>query len=214
MREHGGVEVACSTGEEEARLAFLGATRTLGRPLRARRGRRRRRRLDRDRGRDGRGRRRVVASFAFGSGFLADAYLGGDPPAAPSSTRSAATPRVLRGIDAAAGRRAVAVGGSAASLRRLVGDELDRDEPQRALELLRAVRPLTSPSGSTRRPAGAADARGPAGARCGGAGARKAPQIGRGGLREGVLLELAGRNKSFTERSLGVRSCSERDRRH
>ena len=70
-------------GEEEARLAFLGATRTLGRPLP--------------------GRVAVVdvgggsteiavgtlaggvewaTSFAFGSGFLADAYLGGDPPSA------------------------------------------------------------------------------------------------------------------------------------
>ena len=33
IREHGGVDVCVLDGEEEARLAFLGATRTLGRPL-------------------------------------------------------------------------------------------------------------------------------------------------------------------------------------
>src|SRR3954449_7381917 len=33
MREHGGVDVCVLDGEEEARLAFLGATRTLGRPM-------------------------------------------------------------------------------------------------------------------------------------------------------------------------------------
>src|SRR3954467_10557293 len=83
MREHGGVEVCVLDGEEEARLAFLGATRTLGEPL------------------DGRvavvdvgggsteiaigtleGGVEWAASFPFGSGFLADAYLGGDPPCA------------------------------------------------------------------------------------------------------------------------------------
>ena len=33
VRERGGIELAVLDGEEEARLAFLGATRTLGRPL-------------------------------------------------------------------------------------------------------------------------------------------------------------------------------------
>ena len=61
IRRHGGVEVCVLDGEEEARLAFLGATRTLGRPLDwADRGGRRRRRLERDRHRHDRGRRRVV----------------------------------------------------------------------------------------------------------------------------------------------------------
>ena len=122
----GGVEVCVLDGEEEARLAFLGATRTLGRPLPGRvGGRRRRRRLDRDRRRDARRRRRVVgASFAFGSGFLADALPGRRPAhARPSSTRSARTRRgVLEGIAPPPVDTAVAVGGSAASLRRLVGD--------------------------------------------------------------------------------------------
>ena len=58
---HGGVDVCVLDGEEEARLAFLGATRTLGRPLDGPdRGRRRRRRLERDRHRHARRRRRVV----------------------------------------------------------------------------------------------------------------------------------------------------------
>ena len=107
IREHGGVEVCVLDGEEEARLAFLGATRTLGRPLP--------------------GRVAVVdvgggsteiavgtlaggvewsASFAFGSGFLADAFLGGDPP----SRRRAAAVRSARRARAGRHRRRGPVG--------------------------------------------------------------------------------------------------------
>src|SRR3954468_10752790 len=195
MREHGGVEVSVLDGEEEARLAFLGATRTLGRPLP--------------------GRVAVVdvgggateiavgtlaggvewcASFPFGSGFLADAYLGGDPPSpaeleAVRSYAAAALEEIAPGpIDVA-----VAVGGSAASLRRLVGAELDPDSLQRALALLSSgpaagvafrfdldvQRVRLMPAGLLALDA-AAQALG------------KPLQIGRGGLREGVLLDLAG----------------------
>ena len=88
MREHGGVDVCVLDGEEEARLAFLGATRTLGAPLDGRVGV-----VD-----VGGGSTEIAIgtvdggvewwrSFAFGSGFLADAYLGGDPPSLDAARR-------------------------------------------------------------------------------------------------------------------------------
>ena len=88
---------------------------------------------------------------------------------------------------------AVAVGGSAASLRRLVGAVLDPETLQRALRLLSdgpaagvalrfgldARRVRLMPAGLLALDA-AAQALG------------RPLQIGRGGLREGVLLDLAG----------------------
>ena len=141
-----------------------------------RRGGGRRRRLDRDRRRDADRRRRMVASFPFGSGFLAEAYLGGDPPSASKlDAVRAHAPRALAEIEPGPVDIAVAVGGSAASLRRLVGDELDAESLERALRV------LTQRSGRGRRvslrprgPARAADARRPARARCRRAGARAA----------------------------------------
>ena len=195
IRAHGGVEVCVLDGLEEARLAFLGATRTLGRPLP--------------------GRVAVVdvgggsteiavgtltggvewsASFPFGSGFLADAYLGDDPPspAQLQAVRSYAA-AALEDIDPGPIDVAVAVGGSAASLRRLVGSELDGDSLGRALALLSSgpaadvafrfdldvQRVRLMPAGLLALDA-AAQALG------------QPLQIGRGGLREGVLLDLAG----------------------
>jgi exopolyphosphatase/guanosine-5'-triphosphate,3'-diphosphate pyrophosphatase len=194
IREHG-VEVSVLDGAEEARLAFLGATRTLGRPLP--------------------GRVAVVdvgggsteiavgtladgvewsTSFSFGSGFLADAYLAGDPPspaelaAVREHARDALAAIAPGRVDAA-----IAVGGSAASLRRLVGDELDAGSLDRALRLLSsgpaadvALRFDLDPQRVRLMPAGllALDAA---------AGALGRPlQIGCGGLREGVVLDLAG----------------------
>jgi exopolyphosphatase / guanosine-5'-triphosphate,3'-diphosphate pyrophosphatase len=195
IRAHGGVEVCVLDGTEEARLAFLGATRTLGRPLP--------------------GRVAVVdvgggsteiavgtiaggvewsASFPFGSGFLADAYLGGDPPDAHelSAVRMHAD-RALSGIDPGPVDIAIAVGGSAASLRRLVGEELDE------LSLSRALRVLTSgpaPDVAARFDLDAQRVRlMPAGLLALDAAAHalgRPLQIGNGGLREGVLIDLAG----------------------
>ncbi len=195
IRAHGGVEVSVLDGEEEARLAFLGATRTLGRPL------------------PGRG--AVVdvgggsteiavgtfaggvewsCSFPFGSGFLADAYLGSDPPTpAELAAVSAHAAQALEAIDPGPVDIAVAVGGSAASLRRLVGSELETESLRRAMRVLTSgpaadvafrfdldvQRVRLMPAGLLALDA-AADALG------------KPLQIGRGGLREGVLLDLAG----------------------
>jgi exopolyphosphatase/guanosine-5'-triphosphate,3'-diphosphate pyrophosphatase len=195
MREHGGVEVSVLEGEEEARLAFLGATRTLPERL------------------DGRvavvdvgGGSSEIAigtvdggvqwweSFAFGSGFLADAYLGNDPPSAAQldEVRYHAQP-VLGGVRPPPVDVAVAVGGSAASLRRLVGDVLGHDSLARALgELTRgpaaevAARFDLDPQRVRLMPAGllALEAAGRL--------LDRPLHIARGGLREGVLLDLAG----------------------
>ena len=174
MREHGGVDVCVLDGEEEARLAFLGATRTLQQPLAGRVavvdvgggsteiaiGTRRRR-------------RRVVA--------LVRVRLGLPRGRLP---RRATRPRwselddvryhaaqMLEDADPPPVDAAVAVGGSAASLRRLVGEVLDRHS------LAPGALHADQRSGSGRRrplrarpAAGAADAR--RAARAGGRGPR------------------------------------------
>jgi exopolyphosphatase/guanosine-5'-triphosphate,3'-diphosphate pyrophosphatase len=194
IRAHG-VEVCVLDGEEEARLAFLGATRTLGRPLP--------------------GRVAVVdvgggsselavgtvaggvewsASFAFGSGYLADTYLGGDPPSAAelAAVRAHASDALAK-IAPGPVDIAIAVGGSAASLRRLVGDELGAQSLERALRVLSsgpaadvALRFDLDPQRVRLMPAGllALDAAAQV--------LGRPLQIGLGGLREGVLLDLAG----------------------
>ena len=134
-------------------------------------------------------------SFRVGSGLLTDGYRRADPPSAAElhAMREHAH-GVFEGLDLPPVDAAVAVGGSAASLRRLVGAVLDGDSLQRALRVLaeepaEAVarrfsidreRVLLMPAGLTVLDAAAAAA---SGARC---------EIGRGGLREGVILELAG----------------------
>ncbi|MDA0181596.1 hypothetical protein OJ997_14925 [Solirubrobacter phytolaccae] len=195
MLEHGGVQVSVLDGEEEARLAFLGATKTLEQPLA--------------------GRVAVVdvgggsteiaigtvdggvewwRSLAFGSGFLADAYLGDDPPSRDQldEVRFHAS-QMLADIDPPPVDVAVAVGGSAASLRRLVGDVLGHESLERALRELTtgpavdvAARFALDPQRVRLMPAGllALEATGQL--------LGQPLHIARGGLREGVLLDLAG----------------------
>jgi exopolyphosphatase / guanosine-5'-triphosphate,3'-diphosphate pyrophosphatase len=194
MREHGGVDVCVLDGEEEARLAFLGATRTLGTPLP--------------------GRVAVVdvgggsteiaigtleggvewsSSFDFGSGFLADRYLHGDPPTAEQlrAVREHAS-RALAGVKVPPVDSAVAVGGSAASLPRLVGPVCEPEALERALRVL-----SQSPAAEVARRYELVPDRVrllPAGILALGAASEllgRPLQIGRGGLREGVLLDMA-----------------------
>ena len=194
LREEGGVEVTILTGEEEARLAFLGATRTLGHELGGRVAV-----VDVGGGSTElavgtvRGGATWSESFRIGSGFLSDAYLRSDPPSAGelNAMRQHAH-GVFEGLELPRVDAAVAVGGSAASLRRLVGAVLEPETLQRAIRVLSgascqdvAQRFGLDPERVGLLPAGllvldAASA------------ALGAPlQIGRGGLREGVLLELA-----------------------
>jgi exopolyphosphatase / guanosine-5'-triphosphate,3'-diphosphate pyrophosphatase len=133
-----GVEVTVLSEEEEGRLAFLGATKTLGHPAEGEIGV-----VDVGGGSsevvlgtvpEG---AREVHSFAIGSGSLADSFLSDDPP-------SAAELREVRehigdffeGVEIQQPRHAVAVGGSATSLRRLVGAVLEYETLERAMRVL------------------------------------------------------------------------------
>jgi exopolyphosphatase/guanosine-5'-triphosphate,3'-diphosphate pyrophosphatase len=190
----GGLGVSILDGDEEARLAFLGATRTLGHDLPGRVGV-----VD-----VGGGSTEIAvgtlaggvewsASVDVGSGFLADHYLRSDPPSVnelQAVSRHAAG--AIDGIDVPEPDCAVAVGGSAASVRRLVGAVLEPETLQRALRVLSgdtvadvARRFALDPQRVRLLPAGILilDA---ASQRLG-----RPLQIGRGGLREGVVLDMA-----------------------
>jgi exopolyphosphatase / guanosine-5'-triphosphate,3'-diphosphate pyrophosphatase len=138
VSEAGGMDLTVLTGEEEARLSFVGATRTLLRPA------------------DGTiavidvgggsseiaigkpdGRMEWSESFRIGSGFLADSYLHSDPPSSAELEKIrrhvAAT---FEGLQPPPARSAVAVGGTATSLRRLVGGELAHETLERGIRVL------------------------------------------------------------------------------
>jgi exopolyphosphatase/guanosine-5'-triphosphate,3'-diphosphate pyrophosphatase len=187
-----GVPVEILSGDEEARLAFLGAAGTLDHVPVGELGV-----VD-----VGGGSCELVigtvpgtvswsTSFGIGSGDLAERCLRSDPPSA--GELSAARDQVrdaLAGIEVPRPSEAVAVGGSATSLRRLAGSQLDSETFSRSLRLLSRER-----AGEVARrfaldiervrllPAGllileaASELFG------------MALQIGRGGVREGVLLE-------------------------
>ena len=135
------VDVDVLDGAEEARLAFLGATATLGVELEGLVGV-----VD-----VGGGSTEIAvgtmaggvgwsSSFMVGSGALADHYLRSDPPSSAElqAVREHAC-EVLDTREVPAAEHAVAVGGSAASLRRLVGDVLEPDSLERALGVLCAA---------------------------------------------------------------------------
>jgi exopolyphosphatase / guanosine-5'-triphosphate,3'-diphosphate pyrophosphatase len=132
-------------------------------------------------------------SFALGSGLLADLHLRSDPPD-PEDIENVRThvEEVLHGLDLSQVECAIAVGGAAGSLRRLVGRDLVPERLERCLEILLANRSADvaahvdlhqervrlMPAGVivvqelVRRLA--------------------VPlELGRGGLREGVVMELA-----------------------
>ncbi len=189
------VEVEVLDGAEEARMAFLGATRTLGSDLPGNVAV-----VDVGGGSteiavgtlaDG---VRWSSSFLVGSGVLADRYLLSDPPslvelrAARDHVMDVLATRAFPAADCA-----VAVGGSAASLRKVVGEALEPTSLDRALGML-----CGGPAATVARTF-ALDALRvkllPAGILILDAAAQRLDrplQIGRGGLREGVLLDMAG----------------------
>jgi exopolyphosphatase/guanosine-5'-triphosphate,3'-diphosphate pyrophosphatase len=131
------------------------------------------------------------ASLGVGSGDLADDFLGSDPPEAAQLRRAAQhISQALGAIDPPRPAMALAVGGSATSLRRLAGDVLDEDACDRSLAVLSSA-PATElgrrlnldPERVRLLPAGLLILRACA-ERFG-----VALQIGWGGIREGVLLE-------------------------
>lgn len=190
-----GVEVEVLSEAQEGRLAFIGATKTLGHPI------------------EGEvavvdvgggsseivfgtvpGGAQTVRSFKLGSGSLADDHLENDPP-------SAAEIRALRdaisdhfdGVEVDQPVQAVAVGGSATSLRKLVGAVLEYETLERAVRVLSgdpiaevARRFELDPRRVRILPAGVllleklSELLG------------RPLQIGKGGLREGVILDLLG----------------------
>jgi exopolyphosphatase / guanosine-5'-triphosphate,3'-diphosphate pyrophosphatase len=189
-----GLPTQVLTEEEEARLAFMGASRTLGAPFE--------------------GNLCVVdvgggsteiaigsmdegviwsQSFRIGSGFLADSYLTSDPPSVQELQAARAhASGVFEGLRTPPIARAVASGGSATSLRRMAGAELSYEALERAIRLLAGAPRLEiaerfelDPERVRLLPAGVlileavGDALG------------QPLKIGNGGIREGVVLELA-----------------------
>jgi exopolyphosphatase/guanosine-5'-triphosphate,3'-diphosphate pyrophosphatase len=188
------VDIEILDGSEEARLAFLGATSTLGRELPGVVGV-----VD-----VGGGSTEIAvgtvehgvswsSSFLVGSGALADRYLRSDPPTEEELDAVREHARdVLEARRVPAAEHAVAVGGSAASLRRVIGDALEPRSLERALGVLsrapaaEVAERLTIDAERVRLlPAGILIL-GAASQRLG-----QPLQIGRGGLREGVVLDMA-----------------------
>jgi exopolyphosphatase / guanosine-5'-triphosphate,3'-diphosphate pyrophosphatase len=194
LREACGIEVAVLAPEDEARLAFTGAARTLGKapsgPLGV---------VD-----VGGGSCELVvgtipdqvtwfASFEVGSGELADACLRSDPPTpAELDLARARISDALEDVRPPRAATVVAVGGSATSLRRIAGPVLDGAAFERVLSVLAASRAAEvaqrfelDPDRVRLLPAGLLILQA-ASERFG------APlEIARGGLREGVLLEAS-----------------------
>jgi exopolyphosphatase / guanosine-5'-triphosphate,3'-diphosphate pyrophosphatase len=188
-----GVPVEVLSEHEEGRLAFLGATKTLGHPVQgevavvdvgggssevvvgsASEG------------------LRSVQSFKIGSGSLGDDFLSNDPPS-PAELRAVREyiAEFFDGIEFEQPGQAVAVGGSATSLRALVGAALEYETLERAIRVLTgapiaevAKRFELDPRRVRILPTGVllleklSELLG------------QPLQIGKGGLREGVILDL------------------------
>jgi len=192
-----GVEVAVLSEEEEGRLAFIGATKALGHPVAGRIGV-----VD-----VGGGSTEVilgtvsggvekVRSWHVGSGALADELIASDPPSAAEIRRvRERIEDIFEGVEIDHPAQAVAVGGSATSLRRLVGTVLEYETLERGIRVL-----CGDPAADVGRrfeldptrvrilPTGVllleklSDLLG------------QPLQIGKGGLREGVILDLLNGN--------------------
>jgi exopolyphosphatase / guanosine-5'-triphosphate,3'-diphosphate pyrophosphatase len=193
VEEAGGMPLDVLTGEEEARLSFVGATRTLVQPA------------------DGTiavadvgggsteiavgepdGRMAWSATFRIGSGFLADSYLRGDPPSVAELEKVRRhVVGTFEGLEPPPAESAVAVGGTATSLRRLLGAELSHETLERGIRVL-STTPIADIAARFELDAERVRLL-PAGILVLEAisDVLELPlRIARGGLREGVLLEL------------------------
>ena len=188
-----GVPVDVLSEHEEGRLAFIGATKTLGHPVEGEVAV-----VD-----VGGGSSEVVVgsvseglgsvqSFKIGSGSLADDFLSNDPPS-PAELRAVREyiGEFFDGVEFEQPGQAVAVGGSATSLRALVGAALEYETLERAIRVLTgapiaevAKRFELDPRRVRILPTGVllleklSELLG------------QPLQIGKGGLREGVILDL------------------------
>jgi exopolyphosphatase/guanosine-5'-triphosphate,3'-diphosphate pyrophosphatase len=134
------------------------------------------------------------ASLPIGSGLLADGYLHSDPPGVQELENARLhAAGAFEGLEPPPTREAVAVGGSATSLRRLVGAELRHDALERSIKIL-----ATTPSDEVARRFDLDPERVrllPGGIVIFDALSQKlgrSLQIGAGGLREGIILEALG----------------------
>ena len=192
VEEAGGMPLEVLSGEEEARLAFVGATRTMqhadgtiavidvgGGSSEIAVG-------------DPNGKMAWSASFRIGSGFLADSYLRGDPPSVDELEKVRRhVAGTFEGLEPPPARGAVAVGGTATSLRRLLGAELSHETLERGIRVLCttaiaevAARFELDPERVRLLPAGILVLEAISDLLA------LPLRIARGGLREGVLLEL------------------------
>jgi exopolyphosphatase / guanosine-5'-triphosphate,3'-diphosphate pyrophosphatase len=189
VRRVAGCEVEVLSAEEEARLAFEGATAGLApRPTGV---------VD-----VGGGSCELVVgtpglgaewttSLPIGSAVLADAYLHSDPPSRDElDALRTAVRRAFAGVQPPPSQLAVAVGGSATSLARLAGPVLDAPALARALETVIAGRARVvaadhslDPERVRLLPAGLAVLA------CAARTFASPLAVAAGGLREGVLLE-------------------------
>lgn len=137
-----GLQVEILSCEDEARLAFVGAAGTLGRPPAGELGV-----VD-----VGGGSTELVigtapdqvrwsTSLALGSGNLTDRCINSDPPSKEEVARARAeVAAAVVGLDVPSPGEAVAVGGSATSLRRVAGPRLDAETLAHSLALLATER--------------------------------------------------------------------------
>jgi exopolyphosphatase/guanosine-5'-triphosphate,3'-diphosphate pyrophosphatase len=195
IKSSAGLELQILSAEDEARLAFVGAARTMDRKPETPFGV-----VD-----VGGGSSELVVgtppdhvswswSFEVGSGDIADEFLKSDPPSESELGKARnALCGTFSGVAVPRPKAAVAVGGSATSLRRLTGARLDSGAFGRTLALL-----LSAPTQQIAKQFELDPER----VRLLAGGmlileeASRAfateLEIGRGGLREGVLLEMDG----------------------
>jgi exopolyphosphatase/guanosine-5'-triphosphate,3'-diphosphate pyrophosphatase len=133
-----GVEVDILSDEEEGRLSFIGATKTLGHPVSGPVGV-----VDVGGGSTEvilgsvSGGAQEVRSWKVGSGVLADELLASDPPSAAEIRKVRdRIDDIFEGVEIEHPAQAVAVGGSATSLRRLVGAVLEYETLERGIRVL------------------------------------------------------------------------------
>jgi exopolyphosphatase / guanosine-5'-triphosphate,3'-diphosphate pyrophosphatase len=188
-----GIPIEVLPEEEEGRLSFIGATKTLGHPSEGLVGV-----VD-----IGGGSTEVilgtvtggvqsVRSWPVGSGNLAEELISSDPPSAAEIRRIRdRIDDIFEGVEYESPTQAVAVGGSATSLRRLVGTVLEYETLERGIRVLCGEPAVDvgrrfelDPTRVRILPTGVlllekvSDLLG------------QPLQIGKGGLREGVILDL------------------------
>ncbi len=138
VHDEAGVPVEILSEQEEGRLSFVGATKTLGHPVEGRVGV-----VDVGGGSTeiilGRvpGGVEEVRSWRVGSGLLADELIASDPPSAAEIRKVRdRIDDLFAGVEIDHPAQAVAVGGSATSLRRLVGAVLEYETLERGVRVL------------------------------------------------------------------------------